>query len=115
MGKLKQVVMWGITIAALGTAVWGIQPRLAGEQEETGPALLASEPLRPAPAEAASLPWCVDTEPDPAQPPPDSVVYLQFNLPLLYLRQQPANADEVEPVPPEEAEPPLETTVRTHI
>jgi len=114
MDKLKQVVMWGVTIAALGTAVWGIQPRLKGEQE-TGPALLAAEPLRPVPAEGASLPWCVDTDPDPAQPPPDSVVYLQFNLPLLYLRQRPETTDQVEPVPPEEAEPPLETTFRTHI
>lgn len=113
MGKLKQILVGGVTIAALGTAVWTVVPRLADEQQ-SGPVLLAAEAAKPAPAEVASLPWCVGTEPDPAQPPPDSVVYLQFNLPLLYLRQRPEVTDEVEPAPPE-PEPSTEPVIRTRI
>jgi hypothetical protein len=118
MDKLKRMLIWGGTIIALGTAALAVLPTLYREQAPR-PALLATDAMdaRDAlePAELASLPWCVDSQPDPAQPPPDAVVYLQFNLPLLYLRQLPDNAGDPRAVPPESEEEPAPVTVRTHI
>lgn len=118
MGNLKRIVVWAGTIIALGVAALAVLPGLYREQAPR-PALLTTDTIDPAdidPADVASLPWCVDdADPDPALPPPDAVVYLQFNLPLLYLRQLPDDAGDSAPVPPESEQPPAGVTIRTSI
>lgn len=86
MGKLKEVLAWGGAIVGIGAAGWAAWPEQRSEQV-LAPELLVTE--SPEPADAPAMPWCFEAAPDPAPPPQDTVVYLQFNLPLLYLRQQP--------------------------